>query len=253
MKMHILSGGRLRMKRRTYLPDASAEEEIDLPVSAFLFRHPHGNVLFDTGCHPDTAGNAASRWGALAQHVVPVMRSDENVVSALGRLNLTPDDIDIVVNSHLHCDHCGCNGFFSTATVYVHADEVAHAGNPDMERNGYFNADWQHPMPIVEVTRETNIFGDSRLVLLPLPGHTPGLTGLLASLPDSGDYLLASDAVAIRANLDVGAMPKNIWNRDLQSKSLAEIKRIERSGATVICGHDLEQWSTFNSVEECYT
>ena len=97
-----------------------------------------------------------------------------------------------------------------------------------------------------------DIFGDGRVVLLPLPGHTPGLTGVLASLPNSGAYLLASDAVALREHLDLEIIPKNTWNRDLHAKSHAEIKRIERSGAAVMCGHDLAQWSAIRTAEDYY-
>jgi len=250
MKMHILSGGRLRMKKHIYLPKAAQEETIDLPVSCFLFRHPQGNLLFDTGCHPSVADTPEERWGGMARAVVPIMRQDDNVVCALRRLDLTPNDIDIVVNSHLHCDHCGCNAFFSQATMYVHANELAFARSPAQEGRGYFQADWNHPMQVSRFTGEVDIFDDGRIVLLPLPGHTPGLTGLLASLPNSGAYLLASDAVAIKENLKI--MPKNIWNPDLQAASLAEIDRIARSGATLVYGHDLPQWSTFKSPADCY-
>ncbi len=107
-------------------------------------------------------------------------------------------------------------------------------------------------MPIIEITGEVDIFDDGRIVLLPLPGHSPGLTGLLASLPNCGAYLLASDAVAIRENLDLETIPKNTWNQDLLTKSLAQIKQIEKSGATVVCGHDLAQWSALRTAEECY-
>ena len=252
MRMHVLSGGRLRMSKHIYLPDAAREETIDLPVACFLFRHPQGNVLFDTGCHPTVAKNPQERWGNLARSVVPIMGNDENVVSELRRVDLRPADIDVVVNSHLHCDHCGGNEFFPKATIYVHEDELARARRPDMENKGYFRADWEHPMPIVEISGEVDLFGDGRIVLLPLPGHTPGLTGVLASLPNSGAYLLASDAVALRKHLDLEIVPKNTWDRDLHAKSRAEIKRIERSGAAVLCGHDLAQWSAFRTAEECY-
>ena len=252
MKMYIFSGGRLQMKKHIYVPEAALEEIIELSVSCFLFCHPQGNVLFDTGCHPSVAENPEERWGSLARAIVPAMGRDDNIVSELRRVNLTPDDIDIVVNSHLHCDHCGCNEFFSKATICIHVDELAIARNSDMERKGYFQADWKHPMPIIEITGELDMFDDGRIVLLPLPGHSPGLTGLLASLPNSGAYLLASDAVAIRENLDLETIPKNTWNQDLLTESLAEIKRIERSGAAVVCGHDLAQWSAFKTAKECY-
>lgn len=250
--MHVLSGGRLEMKKHVYVPEAPRGEVIDLPVSCFLFRHAHGNVLFDTGCHPSVVANPEERWGKMARAVVPAMGDDDNIVRELGRLNLTPHDIDIVVNSHLHCDHCGCNEFFSRATIYVHASELAVARDPDSEGKGYFQADWNHPMPIVEIEGEEDIFGDGRIVLLPLPGHTPGLTGLLASLPNSGAYLLASDAVAIRENLATETIPKNTWNPNLHTESIAKIKEIENSGTTIICGHDLAQWSAFKRAEESY-
>ncbi len=252
MRMHVFSGGRLRMSKHIYLPDAAPEETIDLPVTCFLFRHPQGNVLFDTGCHPMVAEEPEMRWGNLAQSVVPTMGSDENIVSELRRINLTPADVDVVVNSHLHCDHCGCNEFFSKATIYAHEDELERARRPRMEKLGYFRADWEHPMPIVGVTGEVDIFDDGSMVLLPLPGHTPGLIGMLASLPHSGAYLLASDAVALRKHLDMEIIPKNTWSRDLHAKSHAEIKRIEKSGALVVCGHDLAQWSAFRRAEDFY-
>ena len=52
MKMHVLSGGRVRMRKSVYFPDADRGETIELPVSCVLLRHRQGNVLFDTGCHP---------------------------------------------------------------------------------------------------------------------------------------------------------------------------------------------------------
>jgi len=115
MKMHVLSGGRLRMKKSVYLPDADRQETIELPVSCFLLRHPQGNVLFDTGCHPSTAVDPEARWGSMAKAMVPISKPEENVVDQLKMIGFTPDDIDVVVNSHFHSDHCGCNEFFKKA------------------------------------------------------------------------------------------------------------------------------------------
>ncbi len=231
------------MLKRINFPDAALEETIDLPVVCFLFRHPQGNMLFDTGCHPIVAENPEARWGNLARSVVPIMESENNVVSELSRINLTPADIDVVVNSHLHCDQCGCNEFFSRATFYVHKDELKQARRPEMEQMGYFSADREHPMSMIEITGEVDIFGDGRIVLLPLPGHAPGLTGALACLPNCGAYLLASDAAVFREHLNREIIPRNTWSQDLYTKSHAEIRRIEKAGVVVVCGHDLSQWS----------
>jgi len=112
MRMHILSGGRLRVRKTMYDENAVRGETLDVPVSCVLLRHKQGNVLFDTGCHPDVAENAEAHWGGLAKVMTPIMRPGDNVIAALGEAGLTCDDIDVVVCSHLHADHCGCNTFF---------------------------------------------------------------------------------------------------------------------------------------------
>ena len=131
MKMHFLSGGRVRMRKATFIPDADRSEMIELPVSSALLRHAQGNVLFDTGCHPSVVDDAAARWGGLAKIMTPIMPKGENVLTGLAAIGVQPDDIDVVICSHLHPDHCGCNAFFKRATVIVHAREVAAARAPD--------------------------------------------------------------------------------------------------------------------------
>ena len=115
MKMHILNGGRLRMRKSVYLPGADRAETIDLPVSCVLLRHAQGNVLFDTGCHPSTVEDAASRWGTMAKAMVPIGAPHENVISGLAELGITPDDVDVVVNSHFHWDHWQGNELYRGA------------------------------------------------------------------------------------------------------------------------------------------
>src|ERR1700751_550398 len=140
MKMHILPGGLVRMRRAGFIPDADRSEMIDLPVSCVLLPHPQGNVLFDTGCHPDVATDPQARWGALTKFMTPVMSREDNVVSGLKAIGLGPDDIDVVVCSHLHTDHCGCNAFFRKATVMAHKRELEAARSADAAMNGYDGA-----------------------------------------------------------------------------------------------------------------
>jgi N-acyl homoserine lactone hydrolase len=242
MKMHCLSGGRVRMRKNIYLPDADRGETIELPVASILLRHAQGNVLFDTGCHPSVADEPEARWGGLAKLMVPIMRPGDNVLTGLAEIGLEADDIDVVVCSHLHPDHCGCNAFFKRATVVVHAKELDAARAPGAEKAGYLKADWDHPAPFDAITGERDLFGDNRIVLVPLPGHTPGTMGALVALERSGAFFLASDTVSLRATLDTGVVPRNTWSGEALLKSLAEVKRIENGGATILCGHDAAQW-----------
>jgi N-acyl homoserine lactone hydrolase len=252
MKMHILSGGRLRLRKHIYFPDADRSETLDMPVSSILLRDARGNVLFDTGCHPSVVQDAAARWGGLAKLIVPIMGPDDNVIAGLAALGLEPGDIDVVVCSHLHPDHCGCNEFFTKATVMVHARELDAVRAPNAADRGYVAADWDHPIPIEPLTGERDLYGDGRVVLIPLPGHTPGSLAALVALERTGQVLLASDTVSVRATLDTGVLPKNTWNADALMKSLDEVRRIEANGATVICGHDAAQWATLRKGADAY-
>ena len=240
------------MRKRIFVPTAERGESIELPVSSALLRHGQANVLFDTGCHPAVPDNPEARWGGLAKLMVPIMQPGEHVLAGLAGLGLGADDIDIVINSHLHPDHCGCNAFFRKATFLVHSEELAAARAPNSEAAGYLAADWDQPMPVDAINGQRDVFGDGRIVLLPLPGHTPGSIGALARLERSGTFLLAGDTVSLRETLDTGVIPKNTWNGDALAKSLVEVRHIENAGATVICSHDARQWDTLRKGADAY-
>jgi N-acyl homoserine lactone hydrolase len=252
MKMHVLPGGRLRMRKSIFFPDADRSETMELPVSAFLLRHAQGNVLFDTGCHPSVATDAEARWGSLAKVMAPVFKPEEQVISSLASIGLEPDDVDAVIASHFHSDHCGCNEFFKRATIMCHAAELAAARSPDAEKMGYVRADWDQDRAFDEMQGPRDVFGDGRIVVLPLPGHTPGTVGALVELDTLGSFLLASDALALRAYLDGEITPRNTWNTDLFTKSLSEIRSLERTGVTVICGHDQSQFEMLKKGADAY-
>ena len=75
-------------------------------------------------------------------------------------------------------------------------------------------AEWVNDRPIEAIAGERDLFGDGRIVLIPLSGHTPGSIGAHVTLDRSGAFLLASDTVSLRATLDRGIVPRNTWNAD---------------------------------------
>lgn len=240
------------MRRRIYYPDAAGGETCELPVSCALFRHAQGAVLFDTGCHPDAAENGEGRWGEAASHTQPIFRAEDTVVSQLSCLGLESRDVDVVVCSHLHYDHCGCNVFFSRATVICHARELAAARAPDAEAKGYLSAEWDLGGTILAIEGEHDVFGDGKLVLLPAPGHTPGMLIAHAVLDRSGAFVLASDAAPVSQCLAERYAPRNTANVDQFLSSLDDIARLQRAGAKVLYGHDDAQWRTLPKGADVY-
>ena len=252
MKMHFLSGGRLRMRARTYYPGADREAMFELPVSCTLLRHAQGNVLFDSGCHPGVVDDAVGHWGALAARMEPLHGAGDNVVAQLALAGVAADDIDAVICSHLHTDHCGCNRFFPRASVIVHAAELAAARADTDAANGYYAADWDTGQRFDELTGARDVFGDGALTLLPLPGHSPGMTVAHVVLPRDGAFVLASDAVPVEANLREGYAPRNSWDMEQANIAIDEIRRISEGGTQVIFGHDEAQWQRLRTGSEFY-
>ncbi|WP_432347544.1 N-acyl homoserine lactonase family protein [Shinella yambaruensis] len=251
MRMHFLAGGRLRMRRSVFVSGAAKEETIELPVHATLIRHPQGNVLFDSGCNPQAAIDPQACWGGLARVMTPIFDPEQTVVRQLATLGLEAGDIDVVICSHLHPDHCGCNRYFGRATFLCHEAEVAAARADGAENQGYLKPEWDQPQGFQTFGAEHDVFGDGRIVLLPMPGHTPGMTVAHVAL-DSGTFVLASDAAPLQANIDEGMAPRNTWNMELAVAALARLKALRDKGATIVSGHDEAQWLALRKGGEFY-
>ena len=136
--------------------------------------------------------------------------------------------------------------------MIVHAREIEMAKSADAARRGYFDVDWDCGSRMQVISNQLDVMGDARIVLVPLPGHTPGSMGALVELERSGRFLLASDAVSVRENLYRDIIPRNTWNAEHCARSFDEIRRLESSGYTVICGHDAPQWEQLRKGIDAY-
>src|ERR1051325_1100044 len=113
----------------------------------------------------------------------------------------------------------------------VHEREIAAARKPDAVPMGYLASEWDFGT-FDQVTAQRDVFGDGRIVLIELPGHTPGSIGALVALERCGRFLLAADAVSLRVTLDRDVAPRNTQDAQALSRSGEEIRRIEARGAT---------------------
>ena len=133
--------------------DLVAEGEL-LPVYVHVIDHPGGRVLVDTG---------------LTQ-LHPAVADMDPRLRPRSEWELDLDGIDIVVNTHLHFDHCGGNHLFTGKPIYVQRRELDDARST----HDYTIRDWVEAPGVqyVSVDGELELFPGLRLV--PAPGHTPG-------------------------------------------------------------------------------
>lgn len=221
-------------------PDAELAES---PVYNLLIDHPEANILWDTGSHPD-AGDGY--WPPeLYDEFEHYDAHERDLETALGEVGYEIDEIDCVIQSHLHLDHAGGLHRFdgSDTPVYVHVEEMKYAYYSAKTNEGdeaYLADDFDHDLEwrIIHRDRETH-FED--LALIHLPGHTPGLLGLQIELEHAGTVIFAGDEFYNRANYEQrrplgGGL---LWSKPEWFDSLRLIEDLQRErDATVFCGHD---------------
>lgn len=206
-----------------------------LTDSCYLIRHGDTAMLWDTGLPGDLKGKTMTD-GPFTVSL------DRTIAEQLAPLGLTPDDIAIVGVSHYHFDHTGQLADFPKAKL------VVGAGDWDAVRSAKKGGDID-PAPYarwltgggiaVQAERDLDIFGDGSVMLLTLPGHTPGHTGLKVVTADGKTVLLTGDVAHFHTNYDTNDVPT--WNTD-KAASVASLKRFkqiaEKTGATVVIQHD---------------
>jgi N-acyl homoserine lactone hydrolase len=136
-----------------FVADLLAEGE-RMPVYVHVIDHPHARVLVDTGLtklHPAVAD--------MDPRIRPLIRQDFDLAG-----------IDIVVNTHLHFDHCGGNHLFAGRPIYVQRQELDDARS----QHDYTIREWVEAPGVqyAPVDGELELLPGLRLV--PAPGHTPG-------------------------------------------------------------------------------
>ena len=146
-----------------------------LVVNAWLVRHPEATILVDTGLAD----------GLPAEDVEKLAILRTPIRDALAGIGVEADEIDLVINCHLHADHAGGNVEFPNARILVQPAELTAAREPDYSVPAALNLDAGHyevrdgehePLPGVRV--------------VPTPGHSPGHQSVAIDT-DAGRLLLA--------------------------------------------------------------
>ena len=269
-RMYIVSGGMImcdlcNMVCMPVMGNADEQEVKSIwaysPVTCMLIENEEGLVLFDTGCHPLAM---TERWNEENRLRTPVtIGEDEGILKALKKLGKEPKDVRYVVLSHLHEDHAGCLEFFPDAEVFVSDRELRetmklYALRGDM--GGYIANDIKAWLDkgvrwhLVEDEQAEEELLDGIRILNFGPGHTFGMMGLLVSLPQSGNYILASDCINTKMNYGPPVrFPGLAYDTIGYRKTIERIRRLERRyQARVLFGHDIDQYRSLKFAPEYY-
>ncbi|MBQ6274599.1 MAG: N-acyl homoserine lactonase family protein [Oscillospiraceae bacterium] len=168
--------------------------KLKAPILMYLVQGNGLCMLVDTG-------GSGEEWAAKHHHRI-VQTEDMIPVNALRKLGVEPEDVQIIVNTHLHWDHCWSNGCFPNAKIYVQKREIQFALCPIPTQYTYYESPQigLRPSWLDGVERMEIIDGDYALCdgidLLLSPGHTPGFQCVYVNTTD-GRYLITSDSTGI--------------------------------------------------------
>jgi N-acyl homoserine lactone hydrolase len=219
-----------------------------LPIPAFLVEHPTaGPILVDTGLHERAAGDVAGALGRRASLVYDVrMEPSWAVPAQLRERGVNPADVGLIVMTHLHYDHASGLSQFSGATVVVDEREW-QAARRGRFLEGYMTGlfaedhDWR---TLPHDDDEIDLLGDGTIRLLRTPGHTAGHRSVLLRVEGGRELLLTGDAAYAKQSLDERLVPLFTWRDDAYEQSLERLRdwRDAHPDATVVCGHDPDEW-----------
>ena len=180
----------------TYLRNAG--EKIRAPILGWLVQSGRDAILVDTG--PSTP-KLAERW-----HTRISRTPAQEPATAVRAAGVDPERLTLVILTHLHWDHCYNLDAFPAARFLVQAEEVRAAVDPvPSQRLPYeLGIPGRRPPWMTAFDRLDVIRGDIEVApgvtTVMLPGHTPGLQGVLVDTA-AGRHLIASDALPLAENL----------------------------------------------------
>ncbi len=250
LEFHILTDGHVLLDggamfgviprplwERKIPPDG--RNRIRLAMNCVLIRAAGKRILVETGAGGKMNSKLRDIYG-LGEPLLPTSLRDHG---------LEPGDIDIVINTHLHFDHCGGNTrierdkiipTFPNAQYIVQKGEFDHAMRPtERDRASYLQENFA---PVAEAGQLTLIEDDRAIVpgveLLRVPGHTANMQCVKLTGGGQTAFLFA-DLVPTTAHLPLPW----IMGYDLYPMTTLENKRkwipaVVREGWLALFVHD---------------
>jgi glyoxylase-like metal-dependent hydrolase (beta-lactamase superfamily II) len=192
-------------------------------------------ILVDTGIKDP-------EW--VSEVMIPTWIDKEQEVDyALGEIGWKPADVDIVINTHLHHDHCANNIKFRNAEFYIQAIEWDYCQNPIFTQQVLYRNYWLTG----ELTPwQYHIISDDYYDVLPgvrlmqTPGHTPGHQAVLVNTAE-GTVCATGDSANDMLNFSKGLAPAGHTS---VPAALASLEKIRANADRLLMAHDrnLTRW-----------
>jgi N-acyl homoserine lactone hydrolase len=224
-------------------PGVDVGQPMQFSNTAYLIRHPKGDLIWDTGL-PDGLSQMAEGNDSEAF----LMKMPVTLASQLEAIGVAPSEVEFLAVSHLHGDHIGNVNMFTNATVILQKEEYDALFNgetpvaevADLKVN-----------PSVQLTGDHDVFGDGSVVIKRAPGHTPGHQVLFLDLAETGPVVLSGDLYHFAKNRELRGVPAFNTSKEESLASMDAIEAfIKEKNATLWIQHDYKQQQTIPHAPE---
>lgn len=238
LRLYVMDCGRIEVSNMGVFDRGGAYEgqARSMVDSCYLVRHPQGDLMWDAGL-PD-AINAAPDGVVDGVFKITVPKT---LQGQLERIGAPPAAIEFFSISHSHFDHVGNANLFKDATFIVHEKEREHmfreeARKDEQAFSGYSGLEAAKKATF---TDSYDVFGDGKVIIVAMPGHTPGHSVLLVNLEHSGPILLTGDLYHLAPARENKTIPTFNTDADETLASMDKFEQLARdSGARVIIQHE---------------
>jgi len=215
-KVYILDYGKNEAESSDLIVGRNPGVKVTTPIIGLYIDHPEGKVLIDTGVEDGESDIARKLHHHHTEQQTPVRQ--------LERLGVKPEQIDYVILTHLHWDHCGGTHHFPKAKIIVRREELEKAFVP-VNRNDqvYRREDFDKDLDYHIVPNGLDFELLEGIKVISTPGHSAGMQSILISTKD-GNVLYASDAMNTYDNWNFGLLPGICFNTQQQEYTIAKLK-----------------------------
>lgn len=231
-KLAIIPTAKLMVREALAYSGGSFSKQVEQNFSAFIIQHGNTTLLFDTGLGREIA---AQYQLDMPYWQRPFFRYEDPVNPARAQILAAGVALPSrIILSHSHWDHASGLLDFPDVPVMVAAEELAVIKQPSSGVGGAWPSQlvakqqaiaWEtiqfKEVPYAGFARSADVFGDGKLIIVPLLGHTPGSIGLFVTVDSGKRYFLTGDLT---------------WNLDAQKQGRGKFW-----AASLLCDGDAEQ------------
>ena len=167
-------------------------------------------------------------WGKRLKFYKPILEAD--IVEQLKSI-----EINFIINTHLHIDHCENNPYFKNAEIIVQKKEFEAACSPKPYQILAYPDNIDKSLNYRFIEGNLDLFDDGAIKLIQTPGHTQGHQSVQLNI-DGKKIFIAGDACYTSENLKYDCLPGILWNPDKIMECYGMIRSLKNT--RIIFGHE---------------